>query len=35
MIVICCINMDDSVEDEKIETIFKSVEEIKSDLSVR
>jgi hypothetical protein len=31
---ICCINMDDSVEDEKIETIFKSVEDIKSDLSV-
>jgi hypothetical protein len=32
---VCCINMDDSVEDEKIEAILTSVEEIKSDLSVR
>jgi hypothetical protein len=31
---VCCINTDDSVEDENIETIFKSVEDIKSDLSV-
>ena len=27
---VCCINMDDSVDDEKIEAIFKSVEEMRS-----
>ena len=27
---ICCINMDDTVVDEKIDTIFKTVQEIKS-----
>lgn len=26
---VCCINMDDSAEDEKVEAIFKSVEEIR------
>ena len=31
---VCCINMDDSVSDEQINTIFKTVEELKKEYAV-
>jgi hypothetical protein len=32
---VCCINMDDSVSDDRIDTIFETVEELRKEYSVK